>query len=111
MTRGDHIQNAKALKTSIGASSSALRRAEYQRLRPLASGENRVDPNTAGPSGPDSGWGRRQSVSVELQEVVGGRDQAHSERAAARPLRLKRSIRRLVLIWANTGSTMHWRFE
>jgi hypothetical protein len=31
----------------------------------------------------------------------------HSERAAARPLRLKRSMRRLVLIWANTGSTIH----
>jgi hypothetical protein len=33
----------------------------------------------------------------------------HSERAAPRPLRLKRWIRRLALIWAKTGSTMHWR--
>src|SRR6266536_2011108 len=31
----------------------------------------------------------------------------HSDRTAARPRRLKRSIRRLVLIWAKTGSTMH----
>ncbi len=31
----------------------------------------------------------------------------HSERAAALPLRLKRSIRRFALIWAKTGSTIH----
>jgi hypothetical protein len=61
--------------------------------------------------GPDSARCDRQCVPVELQEVVGGGDQAPFHNAAARPLRLKRPILRFALICANTGSTIGIRFE
>jgi hypothetical protein len=48
-------------------------------------------------------------VSVELQQVVSGGNQAPFRASRGPALRLKRSIRRFALIWAKTGSTMHWR--
>ena len=53
-----------------------------------------------------SGGGGRDPVVVKLHQIVGGCDQAHSDRTAALPLRRNRPIPRLCLICPNTGSML-----
>ena len=54
--------------------------------------------------------GDGETVSVELEQVVGRRQQ-HSDLTAERPRRWKRSAPRLLLICPKTGSTLPWRLR
>jgi hypothetical protein len=66
-----------------------------------------VDGNGRGPRPPDQAAAAARECRWSFRRLCVAAIRRHSERAAARPLRLNRSIRRFALIWANTGSTIH----